>query len=465
MLPGYAINPPFSRLKSLQIRNYADDNHVDLTAIDETQDAFKRQKQLKAIVCQGQPSFFLSIHVPSQENPVYVSEIVTAYDYVFETASIQRDFITQKRLEKYFYVCLWASTSINDAHFSFKRVWIVQKNKRFLSYLGKDPVSVICNARNALLCEFSDGVYAVTATSTVSDSMRTSTGPHNSLERRKPLCGYEATSRLVALAYCVQDLMRVQLRLKQEIQQHMNAKHLQQLSRVVSKKQHDLQQLQTTRYAYVNQIRQLRSLLNSKQRLIESLKQRLTKQNYCYNQQQSVGDNVVKSLDSIEETNSQISLLQTKYVQRHVRLLEEVYPITYVDQSNPPEFAIRNISLCRSPNMTQLEDLAVALGYAAHIIAFLAGHLGFALPYPLYPMCSTSYISDPFAEDSKERFLPLFPYKETPEMFQHGVILLNRDISTLLHAYGLPDDMPNLTLANCHKLLQFVSSGQVFSLL
>uniref|UniRef100_A0A7S1HQQ4 UV radiation resistance associated protein n=2 Tax=Eukaryota TaxID=2759 RepID=A0A7S1HQQ4_9EUKA len=115
--------------------------------------------------------------------------------------------------------------------------------------------------------------------------------------------------------------------------------------------------------------------------------------------------------------------------------------------------------LMENDNGNNVERLAAALGYVAHIVQLLATYFDIPLRYPVKSNNSRSYVEESTSKNSK---FPLYidhrTYVERERTrFAYAVFLLNKDIEQILNAHGLDayGVAPHQILNNLHKFLSF----------
>jgi len=133
--------------------------------------------------------------------------------------------------------------------------------------------------------------------------------------------------------------------------------------------------------------------------------------------------------------------------------LSEIFPVS-VDQGLP---TICFVALPSSEAMREREDtdLAVGLGWAAHLTCMVSCLLAVPLRYPTDSAGSQSSVEDQILDKipDKDRRFPLYSKGVDRVRFEYGVYLLNKNISQLRWYCGVntPDLRP--TLSNLAGLL------------
>eukprot|EP01087_Luapelamoeba_hula_P010678 TRINITY_DN2831_c3_g1_i2.p1 TRINITY_DN2831_c3_g1~~TRINITY_DN2831_c3_g1_i2.p1 ORF type:complete len:1061 (+),score=149.31 TRINITY_DN2831_c3_g1_i2:81-3263(+) len=105
-----------------------------------------------------------------------------------------------------------------------------------------------------------------------------------------------------------------------------------------------------------------------------------------------------------------------------------------------------------SYNYFEDEEIASALGCAAHVTSLAAKYLGVPLRYNISVRSSRSSIIDCTAETSQAVFYPLYLAGKRSEL-ETAISLLNKNIKMLLYTLGLPPARSNAILPNLKILI------------
>lgn len=103
-------------------------------------------------------------------------------------------------------------------------------------------------------------------------------------------------------------------------------------------------------------------------------------------------------------------------------------------------------------------EVGAALGLVAQLVLVISSYLDVALPYPIRPFGSQSYIIDPLSNIKGTRIFPLWTKGALLYRVEYGLYLLHRDIEQLMVAKQLAVVDLKQTLANLKNLLLVMSS-------
>jgi len=140
--------------------------------------------------------------------------------------------------------------------------------------------------------------------------------------------------------------------------------------------------------------------------------------------------------------------------------LSEIFPIKDSSSQLP---TICHVALPSSENMRERDDtdLAVGLGWAAHLTVMISSLLGVPLRYPTSSGGSRSMIEDQILNriPDKEREFPLYAKGVERVRFEYGVYLLNKNIAQLRWYCGENTADLRPTLFNLNGLLSNCTSS------
>ena len=142
---------------------------------------------------------------------------------------------------------------------------------------------------------------------------------------------------------------------------------------------------------------------------------------------------------------------------RQTRIILQLHSIYTVAQKSPSQFTICNLEL-PSSDFSGFDDesIATALGYTAHFVSMVSRYLNLPFRYPITPMCSRSTIRDelsPPGASEKDKEFPLYLKGKDRSAFEHGVLLLNKNIQQLVDACMTLQYDAGSTLENLHLLI------------
>ncbi|KAF5282259.1 hypothetical protein FQR65_LT14391 [Abscondita terminalis] len=169
--------------------------------------------------------------------------------------------------------------------------------------------------------------------------------------------------------------------------------------------------------------------------------------------------------DKLKEWCSKQIQLKEAFLQTHAQLqhrrqqlmsqLLSLYPI---QQLSPRKSVISGIYLPDSDMLSDCSEggLAVALGYASHILLMCSAFLQVPLRYKVTFFGSRSYVTDHIntALLDRDRDFPLYTKGKDKMQFNYAVYLLNKDIAQLRWLCGQHTPDLRATLPNLQSLLQ-----------
>jgi len=140
--------------------------------------------------------------------------------------------------------------------------------------------------------------------------------------------------------------------------------------------------------------------------------------------------------------------------------LSEIFPIQEPASATP---TICYVGLPSSECLRERDDtdLAVGLGWVAHLTVMVSCLLGVPLRYPTLSAGSRSTVEDLILDriPDKDREFPLFPKGNERVRFDYGVFLLNKNIAQLRWFCGEATSDAKPTLKNLSGLLQLCSTS------
>jgi len=140
--------------------------------------------------------------------------------------------------------------------------------------------------------------------------------------------------------------------------------------------------------------------------------------------------------------------------------LSEIFPIQDSQSSTP---TICYVGLPSSDCLRERDDtdLAVGLGWVAHLTAMVSCLMGVPLRYPTTSAGSRSTVEDLILDriPDKDREFPLFPKGNERVRFDYGVFLLNKNIAQLRWLCGETTSDAKPTLRNLAGLLNLCSTS------
>ena len=161
-----------------------------------------------------------------------------------------------------------------------------------------------------------------------------------------------------------------------------------------------------------------------------------------------------KSRESNRKTGESLRIRRLQLISQ----LSEIFPLQEVSSPCP---TICYVALPSSESLQGRDDtdLAVGLGWAAHLTLMVSCLLGPPLRYPTHSAGSRSSVEDLILDriPDKDRQFPLFPKGNERVRFDYGVFLLNKNIAQLRWLCGEATADARPTLRNLAGLLSLCS--------
>ncbi|KAF9573631.1 hypothetical protein EC968_008268 [Mortierella alpina] len=399
---------------------------------------------------------YFTFHSPNNDDVIYTSDTVAGSNNPFYSPLEEHRFMDSiARRSNSVIVRIWAGHDGSE-YFNLLE-WRV--DLCCLRYIGKDLRDLPAGLpNNTILFGFESGFYTAPDEDDMLDH------PHTTVQ--EPLASipgvnlkrsytYECVMRLNNLHECIADTKESRNEIKRNIEAALvkeNApmilqkrrgectERLWHLQRQVGHELNVLEQAQHT----ASTLRQEHAA--RRKALAESRERGQTQEMYL--EENLI--NLAKNKESLFHVRREFSTKRTELI----ATLFTIFPITGSDKDSKP-LKICNVPLPNS-DYTGLDDevVAVALGFACHLVTMLAHYLSVPLRYPLTPMGSRAFVLDPVSLLVGPKEFPLFGKGQDRLRFEYGVFLLNKDIEQLMNAYGRQFMDLRRTLPNLRDLME-----------
>jgi hypothetical protein len=405
-----------------------------------------RQQKLEHVISANMADVFFSLHVPDQDEPIYISEpIESTMNPDFRFFDLNEAGPSVSRLED-LTIKLWAK---NDGTTDYQYLVEMQLNLRSLQFIGKtiegfpQPLP-----QNCILFHMKDGIYTSFLDNFTGEPSVPVSAPARAMSMTQvlPTSSYDALMRLSTLDECIQDALATRAKLEDEINDILesNASSMGTI-REVSLRNNALSDITD---AVTTERKRLATAKRRRDDLQTRLHQRKTHITDGYQSIQAGSSTTLPALTAeIQTTTSQLTTTAEETLGQRRRICEDlqrIYPITPLP-NKPLQFRIRDLPL---PNSTFNNDdaaddetTAAALGHVALLLSRLQYYLSVPLPYPVTVRGSTSTILDTISEvaggqgkgiSGGGRTYPLFGGRGVARFrFEFAVFLLNKDVEVL----------------------------------
>jgi len=417
-----------------------------------------RQVRLEDITKSRMADTFFSIHCEGIDEPIYISEVVDkATNPDFQSFDLNLCGPRVSRRDTLI-VKLWAKT---ESFSDYVLLVELQLNLRSLQFLGKtiegfhQPLPTNC-----ILFHFPDGVYTnLTDLPPVEPPLKDARQRANADGTALPTSSYDALMRLANLDECIQDALATREKLEAQIGDILKSNGGALKTENNTAQAED--RLSSFKQAVLAERRQIRASIKRKEELSasiqarkEAMEQGRITQEKARSHLPDAQENLVSSQKLLNQTSEDIK----GQISRIAEDLSLIYPIEPIPDK-PLAFTICGLPLPNS-NFEDIdrEVVAAALGYTAHLVYLLSFYMSVAIPYPINPKQSTSFIQDPVSQDLPQRTFPLHP-GSVNYRFEYGVFLLNKDIEFLLNKTGIRGLDIRHTLPNLKYLFYILTAG------
>jgi hypothetical protein len=425
-----------------------------------------RQKKLEDITAGCMADTFFSLHVDSQEEPIYISEVVEkAMNPNFRFFDLGPCGPGVTRLDK-LTVRVWAkSETMKD--WQYLMDYTVQF--RSLQFIGKMLGGFrLPLPQNCILFHMTDGIYISFTDLPIQERARTEVlaPPKESADGRVlTSSSYDALMRLSTLDDCIQDALTTRDRIADEIESILAENKVDM--HIAGSVAETEESLRTVQAAVTAEKRRVVAARRRRDELQANIKYRREKIQAGQDEQAEVDSALPEQRTKLAETKAQLEKTEEDIAGQRRRICEDllrIFPIEPVP-GKPLAFTIHGLLLPNSAFDDVKEDVtSAALGYVAQVVNSLSPYLSVILPYPISSHGSTSTIDDPLAvtqnNQNNLRTYPLYMKNVVRYRFEYGVFLLNKNIEILSNTLGLrPVDIRH-TLPNLKYLLYIATAGK-----
>ena len=397
-----------------------------------------RQKKLEDVTDSRMADTFFSLHCASQEDPIYISEVVEKamnptfrfFDLsTFGPATTRLDIVTIK---------VWVKRQ------DFVLLIEEQVNLQSLQFIGKLENHPFPS--NCILFHLIDGIYTLDISSKP---------PNPKPAPILPTSSYNALMRLSNLDESIQDALATREELASQINVILNE------APIDESEQAQEEAALATRYIAAE-----RKLLKQSIRRRAELNSSISARSEAMQSGKQVQARAVEDVNNAQDQLTHCrSLLKSSTEEIHGqrrRICEELLNVFPIEPtSHPLLFTICGLPLPNSSFEDADEDVvSAALGLVARLVDMLQYYLSIALPYPVSPFGSRSIIQDLISilQDNQRTF-PLYVKGAVRFRFDYGVFLLNKNIECLAESQGLKVIDIRQTLPNLKYLLYVCSAG------
>ncbi|KAL1592785.1 hypothetical protein SLS60_011201 [Paraconiothyrium brasiliense] len=423
-----------------------------------------RQKKLEDITDSRMADTFFTIHVDSQEEPVYISEVAErAMNPNFRFFDLTSSGPSVTRLDR-LTVNVWAKNDTN----SWQHLIQFTAHLGSLQFIGKTLGSFRHSLpQNCILIHLTDGIYTSFFDMSVADQLRANdlAPPKENPEGTLKTSSYDAIMRLNTLDDCIQDALATRDRLAEEIENILleNREAIDAVEQVPEAEE----RARTVEAALVSERRRVEAA----RRKVEDKKANTQRRRELMQKGRELQSEKDKELVeekakhiALQESNAQIQDEIAGQRRRLCEDLQRVYPIEPV-KGKALLFTIRGLPLPNSEFEDAKEDvISAALCYVAEMVTLLSLYFDMLLPYPIKVNGSTSTIDDPLAMSTAKqtgpRTYPLFMKAVVRYRFEYGVFLLNKNIEILSNNIGIKPLDIRQTLPNLKYLLFVATAGK-----
>lgn len=421
---------------------------------------------------------FCTIHIPEEEEPVYITETVEEcmnvdfrfFDLKSSVPSTSRSSLAVINIwVKPHRDAVWQH--LQDSHVDLKSLVLVARSADALQETFSD---------NTLLLHLSDGVYALQAGQKQPLPSTTAPPPlaSSSVGLSEPCSSYDALMRLQTLESCLADAFQTRDRLISEINYLLTSDKTSSRFSVPTELTVARDSLATTKRAVDAAQRNLKSsraAIASSRFALETRREAMSSGTDSSDHARSYLQSASQSLDACRSTHQTTQTDITGQRRRIVSDLQSIFPIEPLPNfADGTVFAIRGCALPASSDFSNINayarptdaEVSAALGHAAQLVRLLSLYLFIPLPYPISPRSSLSIITDPISIMPKQEFrnYPLYTGHHVGaaasvlSRFEYAVYLLNKNIEILMQRSGTRPMDIRQTLANL-GLLMFALSG------
>ncbi|KAF9925558.1 hypothetical protein FBU30_004671 [Linnemannia zychae] len=399
---------------------------------------------------------YFTLHDPTNDEVIYTSDTVMSSNNPKYSPLEEHEFLNpSKRRMNSVVVRIWAG--YQQSEYCLLLEWKV--DLCCLRYIGKelrDLPSGLPN--NMIIFVFESGFY------TAPDDDEPTDHPH--APPMEPITSlsnsgltqsytYETVMRLNNLHECIADTKKSRDEIKHSIETAM-------------KKENAPMILQKRRSEYTERLWHLQrqvghelNVLEKAQERVKALRKEHAIRRKALEDSRERGQTqemyLEENVNNLTKNKDSLFLVLKEYSTKRMELIATLFTIFPITESeNDPNL----LKICKVPLPNSVyngmdEDLvSIALGFACHLVVMLAYYLNVPLRYPLTPMGSRAFVTDPVSLLVGPKEFPLYGKGQDRNRFEYGVFLLNKDIEQLLNSQGLQFMDLRQTLPNIRYLME-----------
>jgi hypothetical protein len=419
-----------------------------------------RQKRLEDDARARLMDVFFSLHVQGEDDPIYISEILTKTvnpTFAVFTLEDQPAYISRQATV---ILKVWVR-ELESSDFALHIE--VSINLQNLQYLCKGYESLrVPLPKNCILFTLTDGIYTLPSALNIDNADLDSSVHISTSTRVFPTSSYDALMRLSTLDACIQDAIVAQTRVGSELETILDA-HNSDTQTILSVDP-QLEKVTAVNDALQVSKRRLESLKKRRDNLEKSITERKLFMEEDVQRQEEGRKQILELQPAVQEEKQANIILQNERIGQRRRICEDIqkiFPIEPIPNGKALAFTIAGLPL---PNAHELDDgdeqqTAAALGHVCHVLILLSAYLEKPLPYPVEPRGSTSTVTDQVSASTGSTIYPLFPRGVARFRFEYAVFLVNKNIEVLSTHIGLKVMDARHTLPNLKYLLYITTAG------
>lgn len=334
--------------------------------------------------------------------------------------------------------------------------------------------------QNAVLFHFPDGIFTTLATVLSAPGRNPASLQRNGhlATRQRCTSPFDALLRLSKLTDSIGDALATRQKLVFDLSRLLEA-HKQALDER-DRVDEAADRLQTIKYAKITVSKQLdkaRRQIDEKRAALSRRRELMSKDGST---RVSVRSEMLSRRDELPHLRDDREIRKKAIAAQRRRIAEDIlkiFPINPAESGKALSFRIRTLRLPNSEDLDSVSAaaLAAALGFVAQVTQLVSLYLEIPLLYPVNPLGSASFISDPISlikghagpvvaasnSAGEDRRYPLHLHRVARFRFEYAVFLLNKDVQLLLESgFGVRVLDIRHTLPNLKYLLYVATAGE-----
>lgn len=349
-----------------------------------------------------------------------------------------------------------------------------------LRYLGRSlDNSLYGSEQNTILFHFSDGIYTAPASISFAEK-RSQAQNRDTIARKRHTSSFDALLRLAKLTDSIEDALATRNTLANDLERMIQeGKPAVDQRNSVFEIEDRLKTIEYAKSTVAKQLDKARRQIEEKRSLLQ---QRQTIMEADRKAQGEALDKMHAGRAELPHLRDEREIRKKAIAAQRRRIagdLDDIYCIRPLQGGKSLAFKIRSLPL---PNAEELDSvpaatIAAALGYTAHAVQLLSFYLNVTVPYPVNPMGSSSWMTDPISllnvaqgpstmlskvlSSPADKVYPLHLNRVARFRFDYAVFLLNKDIQLLLETgFGVRVLDIRHTLPNLKYLLYVATAGE-----